>query len=1335
MKKENTSLFSRFRFFLMVLAVIGIQTSAWAQLSGNPVLEGADPEIHFFNGKYYIYTTAEAGKRFHAYSSADLTNWKDEGVIFDIGPQCSWAENNGWAPGVAFRNNKYYFYYTAEVKIGVAVGDSPTGPFTDLGYPFIGTDPYTDDIIDAMVFIDDDGQAYIYYGGSGKSKMVVRKLNPDMISLASGPSNITPQDYTEGPFLLKRDGVYYMTYSNGAWYNETYNVRYATSNSPMGPWTYRGVILQSNIEDKGPGHHSIIRIGNCDEYYMAYHRYENGLGGGRVVAIDRMNFNSAGLIENVNMTNYGVAPRISDNSCLTQRVVSGGTYKLTHKGTNQCLDVLYNSDQSGANVQQYTDNGNDAQRWIITLEADGFYKLRHKGTNQVLDVDKNSDQSGTNVQQWQDLGNDAQRWKLEAMTDGYFKLTHKGTNLCLDVVQNSNQPNANVIQYTDNNGDAQRWKLELIEDPIVSGGLYRLMHKTTNQCLDVENNSNQPGANVQQYTDTGGDAQRWYVTKESDGFYKLRHKGTTQVLDVNGNSSQPGTNVQQYTDLGSDAQRWKMELMSDGYFKLTHKGTTQCLDVANNLAEPRTNVLQWDDNNGDAQRWKLDLMPDVNPVNGNGDGLTGSYFNGINFDAPVLSRKDAAVDFDWGNGSPSAAINTDRFSVRWTGQVQPRYSGEYTFYVSNDDGGRLWVNNQLIIDKWKDDGGATVYGKIILNAGQKYDIKVEYYENAYGAKAKLEWSSFFQTKEAVPTSQLYSNLVPTVSITSPANNASLNGLSTITINADAFDNGSLTKVDFYNGSNLIGSDNSSPYSVSWNNAAVGAYTLRAIATDNAGAFTISSSIAVSVKSDPNAGNGDGLSGNYFNGMNFETLKYSGKDAVLNMNWGTGTPNAAVNVDQFSVRWTGQIQPKYSGEYTFYINSDNGRRVWVNGQLLIDQWIDNWDVEYTGKITLTAMQKYDIKVEFFENAGGANIKLEWSSTQQAREVIPTSQLYANPLPSVTASSSTTNVTGPSNISLSATASDGDGISKVDFYNGTTLLGSDNSSPYSYAWNNVGVGSYSITALATDLKGGVTLSSAISINVNSATNTAPSVSLTSPSNNSSFNAPATLSIAANATDADGTISKVEFYNGTQKLGEDLSSPYSYNWTNVGAGTYMITAKATDNGGATATSAAATVTVKTVVTDACSGLAQYIENAGYVAGSKVKNAGSRYECKPYPYSGWCNGAAWAYAPGSGAYWADAWTLLGSCAAKIGDDASSASLSDAFIISPNPVEDELTISSSYNLSGGYFMIVDMKGKTVYQSGASEAIGTENLDTGIYTLILITSDNQKVMRRFVKIK
>lgn|GEM_PF-524425 len=157
------------------------------------------------------------------------------------------------------------------------------------------------------------------------------------------------------------------------------------------------------------------------------------------------------------------------------------------------------------------------------------------------------------------------------------------------------------------------------------------------------------------------------------------------------------------------------------------------------------------------------------------------------------------------------------------------------------------------------------------------------------------------------------------------------------------------------------------------------------------------------------GNGDGLTGSYFNGMNFETQVATRKDTTIDFNWGTASPISGVNPDVFSVRWTGQVQPIYSGTYTFYMTSDNGRRVWINNQLIIDKWIDN-SYSYSGTIDLTAGQKYDLKVEYFENTTGANCKLEWASGLQAREVIPQNQLYSE------SSSGIADITESSNVKV-------------------------------------------------------------------------------------------------------------------------------------------------------------------------------------------------------------------------------------------------------------------------------------------------------------------------------
>ena len=309
----------------------------------------------------------------------------------------------------------------------------------------------------------------------------------------------------------------------------------------------------------------------------------------------------------------------------------------------------------------------------------------------------------------------------------------------------------------------------------------------------------------------------------------------------------------------------------------------------------------------------------------------------------------------------------------------------------------------------------------------------------------------------------------------------------------------------------------------------------------------------------------------------------------------------------------------------------------------------------------------------------------------------------PTVALTAPANNASYNAPASITISANASDADGsVSKVDFYNGSTLIQSDATSPYSINWTNVAAGTYSITAKATDNVGATKTTAAVTVTVKSVTtnpNVAPTVALTAPINNASYNAPASITISANASDADGSVSKVDFYNGSTLIQSDATSPYSITWSNVAAGTYTITAKATDNAGATKTSSAVTVTVKTVTTpptNPCTSIPQYTENGGYVAGSKVKNAGNIYECKPWPYSGWCNGASWAYAAGTGSYWADAWTLSGSCTAAA---EAGASIVDetALTNAPNPFSGstsiEVTVANEGNVS---LKVYDKTGKEV---------------------------------------
>ncbi|HYC83621.1 MAG TPA: glycosyl hydrolase family 18 protein [Chryseosolibacter sp.] len=231
----------------------------------------------------------------------------------------------------------------------------------------------------------------------------------------------------------------------------------------------------------------------------------------------------------------------------------------------------------------------------------------------------------------------------------------------------------------------------------------------------------------------------------------------------------------------------------------------------------------------------------------------------------------------------------------------------------------------------------------------------------------------------------------------------------------------------------------------------------------------------------------------------------------------------------------------------------------------------------------------------------------------------------------------------------------------------------------------------------------------------TNPPPSVSITSPANGATFTAPASVTINATASD-NGSIAKVEFFRGTTKLGEDTSSPYSFVWSNVAAGSYTLTAKATDNQNAATTSSAVNITVGSS-SGSCSNVAQYVENGGYVAGSRVKNVGNQYECKPYPYSGWCNGAAWAYAPGTGTYWTDAWTLVGSCSGRMSTDGEPAAEGEGI----------------FDLASGEVNIYPNPRKRV--SGHDVVIAFESAPGAIAIDLTDINGMQHLERRFEKLK
>jgi YVTN family beta-propeller protein len=271
---------------------------------------------------------------------------------------------------------------------------------------------------------------------------------------------------------------------------------------------------------------------------------------------------------------------------------------------------------------------------------------------------------------------------------------------------------------------------------------------------------------------------------------------------------------------------------------------------------------------------------------GSGTGLRGRYFANETLSGnPVLTRTEA-VNADWGTGSPGTGVPADSFSVRWDGEVQATVAGSYRFQTVSDDGVRLWVNGQLLIDNWTVHAPTTdTSNAITLAAGQRVSIVMEYFERGGGAVAQLNWiAPGAASATVIPAAQLYAST------------------------------------------------------------------------------TVS---------------GTGLRGQYFANRTLSGSPVLTRTEPVNADWGTGSPGAGVPADNFSARWTGTLQVPAAGSYRFATLSDDGVRLWVNGQQLINNWtVHAPTTDTSAPVTLQAGQRVSIRVEYFEQGVGAVMRLLW-----------------------------------------------------------------------------------------------------------------------------------------------------------------------------------------------------------------------------------------------------------------------------------------------------------------------------------------------------------------------
>ena len=377
------------------------------------------------------------------------------------------------------------------------------------------------------------------------------------------------------------------------------------------------------------------------------------------------------------------------------------------------------------------------------------------------------------------------------------------------------------------------------------------------------------------------------------------------------------------------------------------------------------------------------------------------------------------------------------------------------------------------------------------------------------------------------------NQPPTVSMTVPADGSFYSAPANIGLSATAADpDGTVVGVEFFNGATKIGESFAAPYSMTWNGVLTGTYQLHAVAKDNRGQTTASAPVSVTV-----------INPNQAPTVSFITptpgALFTAPASISMHAIAADLDGSVVRVEFF--QGTTKLGEDATSPYEF-------------------TWTD------------VPAGNYELRAVAVDNLGlttaGAAVGVMVINPNQA------------PLVSLDSPAAGARFTAPASISMQATAADLDGsVVRVEFFQGTTKLAEDATSPYEFTWVNVPAGTYNIAAVAVDDDGVSTWSAPVVISVSP--NQAPVAVIVSPSDGTAFTSPGTLMITATANDNDGTVTSVEFFAGTTKLGASTSAPYAFSWINPPSGTHSLTAVAIDDSGAAGTSAAVMVSVNSAPT----------------------------------------------------------------------------------------------------------------------------------------------------------
>ncbi|ADG73370.1 Carbohydrate binding family 6 [Cellulomonas flavigena DSM 20109] len=564
----------------------------------NPIVQTiytADPAPLVHDGRLYVYTTHDEDgstwftmRDWRVFSTTDMANWTDHGSPMSLAT-FSWAQADAWAGQVVERDGKFFFYVPVVKRgggqaIGVGVSDSPTGPFRDaIGRPLVDNAE-----IDPSVMIDDDGQAYLYYGNPN---LWVARLNRDMVSLAGSPTRIQlttagygsrpgnvanrPTLYEEGPWVYKRGATYYNVFA-GACCSEF--IGYSTAPGPTGPWTYRGVVMpaQGTSFTNHPG-----VIDYRGRSYFFYHSGALPGGGGftRSVAVEQFAYGADGSIPRMNMTTAGPAqvepldPYVTQQAETTAWASGVETEAATEGGLN--LAFISNGDwvrvkgvafgsgaaafsarvasaTSGGRIEVRLDSASGPVVGTCTVPGTGGWQAWTTVTCPV------SGATGTRDLVLRFAGGSGELFNV-----GSWQFTRDGGATPTPTPTPSSSPTPTPSPTTPPSGEV------------------RIVNRASGKVMDVQWPNRDDLAVVGQYASNGQPWQRWQVVDAGGGYGTVRSVHSGKCLDVSGASTADGARLIQYTCHSNANQQFQWRSTGDGYEQLVNRSSGRCVGVVN----------------------------------------------------------------------------------------------------------------------------------------------------------------------------------------------------------------------------------------------------------------------------------------------------------------------------------------------------------------------------------------------------------------------------------------------------------------------------------------------------------------------------------------------------------------------------------------------------------------------------------------------------------------------------------------------------------------------------------------------------------------------------------